>query len=67
MGITPVAPIGRLSMLSEYIDSKQRFVACPNQDVVYGFGMMELDRDPVVVQVPDFGDRYWVYAIYDCS
>ncbi len=24
-----------------------------------------LDKDPVVFQVPDFGDRFWVYALYD--
>lgn len=65
MGVAPVAPIGRAAMLSDYIEPDQKFVACPNQDVVYGFGMMELDRDAVVIQVPDFGDRYWVYAIYD--
>ncbi|MEM8606084.1 MAG: DUF1254 domain-containing protein [Myxococcota bacterium] len=65
MGIAPVAPIGRAAMLADYIKPDQKFVACPNQDVVYGFGMMELDQSPVVIQVPDFGDRYWVYAIYD--
>ncbi len=65
MGVAPVAPIGQLAMLADYIKPDQKFVACPNQDVVYGFGMMELDETPVVIQVPDFGDRYWVYAIYD--
>ena len=65
MGIAPVAPIGRVAMLADYIKPDQKFIACPNQDVVYGFGMMELDQDPVVIQVPDFGERYWVYAIYD--
>lgn len=65
MGVAPVAPIGRAAMLADYMKPDQKFVACPNQDVVYGFGMMELDQSPVVIQVPDFGDRYWVYAIYD--
>ena len=27
--------------------------------------MLALDREPVVVQVPDFGDRFWVYQIVD--
>ena len=26
---------------------------------------MDLGKEPVVLQVPDFGDRFWVYAIYD--
>ena len=43
----------------------RRFVACPNQDVVYGAGFFALDKEPIVFQVPDFGDRFWVYALYD--
>ena len=28
-------------------------------------GLSHLDKEPVVFQVPDFGDRFWVYALYD--
>jgi hypothetical protein len=64
-GILPVAPQGQIAMLNDYINPDQRAVACPNQDVVYGLGFFDLDRQPVVIQVPDFGDRFWVYALYD--
>lgn len=64
-GVLPAAPRGRLAMLSDYIDPAQTFIACPNQDVVYGLSYMSLDEEPVVIQVPDFGDRFWVYALYD--
>ena len=64
-GALPAAPMNRVGMLSDYINPGQRSVACPNQDVVYGLGFMDLAREPVVLQVPDFGDRFWVYAIYD--
>ena len=40
-------------------------MTCPNQDVVYGLGFLSLDKEPMVFQVPDFGDRFWVYALYD--
>lgn len=59
------APLNRLTMLTDYVDPEERNVACPNQDVVYGLGMVALDDSPVVVQVPDFGDRFWVYQIVD--
>lgn len=52
-------------MLTGYIAPNQRFIACPNQDVVYGTGFFTLDKEPIVFQVPDFGDRFWVYALYD--
>ncbi|MCU0070473.1 DUF1254 domain-containing protein [Pseudomonas koreensis] len=64
-GILPVAPLGQLGMLHDYITPDETFVTCPNQDVVYGLGFFSLDEEPVIAQVPDFGDRFWVYSIYD--
>ena len=60
-------PIGSngLAMLHDYISPEQKSVACPNQDVVYGTGFFNLKKEPVVFQVPDFGDRFWVYPVYD--
>lgn len=64
-GVLPVAPRGQIGMLADYIAPSQTFVTCPNQDVVYGLGFFDLDAEPVVIQVPEFGDRFWVYALYD--
>ena len=64
-GVLPCAPRGQVGMLCDYIDPDQTFIACPNQDVVYGLGFFDLDEEPVIAQVPDFGDRFWVYAMYD--
>jgi hypothetical protein len=64
-GIMPVAPLNLLSMLTDYVEPSERDVACPNQDVVYGAGIVALDLSPVVVQVPDFGERFWVYQVVD--
>jgi hypothetical protein len=65
-GPVPSAPLNHLAMLTDYIDPGERIIACPNQDVVYGSGSLALDESPVVIQVPDFGDRFWVYQIVDC-
>jgi hypothetical protein len=64
-GVLPFAPLNRLSMLHDYVEPSERWVACPNQDVVYGGAIAALDESPVVVQVPDFGTRFWVYQIVD--
>ena len=63
-GVIPIA-FNRLAMLTGYIAPNQHFIACPNQDVTYGAGFFDLDKGPIVFQVPDFGDRFWVYALYD--
>ncbi|TDQ35623.1 hypothetical protein DEV91_101106 [Phyllobacterium brassicacearum] len=64
-GGAPLAPLNQLTMLTDYIEPDERAVACPNQDVVYGAGLIALDKSPVIIQVPDFGDRFWVYQIVD--
>jgi hypothetical protein len=55
----PVAPLNHVGMLTGYIDPDETFIADPNQDVVYGLGYLSLEKEPVVVQAPDFGDRFW--------
>ena len=64
-GVVSVAPIGYNAMLTNYIKPNQTFIVCPNQDVAYGGGFTALDKEPMVIQVPDFGDRFYVYALYD--
>ena len=63
-GVVPVA-FNQIAMLTDYISPDEHFVTCPNQDVVYGFAYADLDKEPIVFQVPDFGDRFWVYPLYD--
>jgi len=38
-GIAPVAPINHVAMLHDYIGWKERYIACPSQDLIYGFGI----------------------------
>ncbi|WP_327147490.1 DUF1214 domain-containing protein [Nocardia sp. NBC_01329] len=64
-GIVPAGPPGTIGMLRDYIRPEERVVACPNQDVVYGFGVLDAQLEPSVVQVPEFGDRFWVYQVVD--
>jgi hypothetical protein len=64
-GVLPIAPPNQICMLTDYILPEERAVACPNQDVVYGLTLLDLNTDAVVVQVPDFGDRFWVYQVCD--
>lgn len=63
--VIPASPLGQISMLTDYIKAEEKFVTCPNQDTVYGAGYQRLDDKPVVVQVPDFGDRFFTYQVCD--
>jgi hypothetical protein len=60
-----VAPLNQLAMFHDYVDPGERSLGDPNQDVLYGVSYMDLGKEPVVVQVPEFGDRYWVFEVLD--
>jgi hypothetical protein len=60
-----VAPINRIGMLTGSQDPGQRYITCPSQDLIYGFGVLDLGRSPVMVQVPDFGKRFFVFQATD--
>ena len=64
-GILPNAPLGQVCMLTDYISSEQRFVPCSNSRRGLRFWVRLVDDNPIVYQVPDFGDRFWVYAAWD--
>jgi hypothetical protein len=64
-GVLPISPINQVGMLTGYVDPGERFIADPDQDVVYGLGYLSLEKEPVVIQVPDFGDRFWTIPVYN--
>jgi hypothetical protein len=64
-GAVCVAPMNELAMLSDYVNPGETLIADPNQDVVYGLGYLSLQKEPVVFQVPDFGNRFWTLPVYD--
>jgi hypothetical protein len=64
-GVLPVGPVNELTMLTDYIEPSERAVACPNQDVVYGQAVLDMTQEPVIVQVPDFSGRFYVYQLVD--
>jgi hypothetical protein len=59
------APVNQLVMWHDYVDPSERSLGDPNQGVVYGLSYMDLGKEPVIVQVPEFGDRYWVIEVED--
>ncbi|CAO5238559.1 DUF1254 domain-containing protein [Frankia sp. AgKG'84/4] len=42
-----------------------RSVVAPNVDTLYSIGWLDLRTGPVVLSVPDMGDRYYVFELLD--
>jgi DNA sulfur modification protein DndE len=45
--------------------SQEAGYVTPNVNVIYGFGFLDLRREPVVLSVPDSHDRYYMIEIVD--
>lgn len=42
-----------------------REVVSPNNDTVYSNAWLDLSHGPVLIDTPDFGDRYWTLGLLD--
>ena len=63
-GVEPVAPLNFLAMMPGPVDVR-RAVALSEPGLAMGVGVLALDQSAVVLQVPDFGRRFWFYQAFD--
>lgn len=61
-GHAPVNQFGHLSGLATPEDTD---VVSPNADTLYSTAWLELGKEPVILEVPDTGDRYYVMQMLD--
>jgi hypothetical protein len=57
--------IWRIKNISTPKIAEESGYVTPNVNVVYGFGFMDLGREPVIFTVPDSNDRYHMVEIVD--
>jgi hypothetical protein len=57
-------PINRFT-LSTGLSTPDDKVAGPNVDTLYGFAWLDLEREPIVLHVPDTADRYYSIQFMD--
>ncbi len=67
LGTAPGAPVNTSSCLTNYLPPAQRIVVTPNNDTFYGVGLVDLSREPVVMQTPTNVPQghYWTIQITD--
>ena len=66
-GVGPGAPINTSGAIADYLPPAQRIVVTPNNDTFYGAGLVDLGREPVVVQTPTDVPvgHFWTIQITD--
>jgi hypothetical protein len=59
------APINQFVHIAEFPDDTYRDVVSPNVDTLYSLAWLDLAAEPIVLRVPDLGDRYYLMQICD--
>ena len=58
-------PINQFVHVAEFPDDTYRDVVSPNVDTLYSLAWLDLAAEPIVLRVPDLGDRYYLMQICD--
>jgi hypothetical protein len=59
------APINQFAHYRELPDASNRTVVGLNVDTLYSFGQLDLSQGPIVLTIPDMGNRYWLMQFID--
>jgi hypothetical protein len=59
------APINQFAVMTKYPDASFRAVARTGLDTLFATAWADLDKEPLVLSVPDTGGRYYVIALFD--
>jgi hypothetical protein len=61
----PFAPINQFAQYREFPDASNRSVVGLNVDTLYSFGSVDLAQGPIVLSIPEMGNRFWVMQLID--
>jgi hypothetical protein len=59
------APINQFNDSKEFPDATFTHVVSPNADTLYSFSWLDLSKEPLVLSLPDTGDRYYLMQMLD--
>jgi hypothetical protein len=59
------APVNQFSVMTHYPDASFRAVARTGLDTLFAVAWADLDKEPLVLSVPDTSGRYYVIALID--
>ncbi|MFC8536479.1 DUF1254 domain-containing protein [Streptomyces sp. NPDC057249] len=59
------APVNQFCYMRATPDASFTEVVSPNADTLYSSAWLDLSEQPLVLTLPDFGDRFWMVPILD--
>ena len=61
----PYAPINQFVHYREFPDASKQTVVGLNVDTLYSFAMLDLSQGPMILSIPEMGNRYWLMQFID--
>jgi len=61
--MTPYAPVNQFWHGRVLADASWREGGCPNNDTLYSIAWLDVGDDPVILSVPDMGERYFSFQL----
>jgi hypothetical protein len=58
-------PVNTLSHARRLLGPGDRWITMPNNDTLYTIAWLDLSAGPVTLALPDFGSRYWSFALLE--
>jgi hypothetical protein len=59
------APVNQFAHGRAFVDASDRSVVGFNVDNLYSFAIVDVSDEPIVLSVPEMGDRYWIMQVID--
>jgi hypothetical protein len=57
------APVNQFVHYRAFVDASDRSVVGFNVDTLYSFSKLDLSHEPIVLSIPEMGDRFWVMQL----
>jgi hypothetical protein len=59
------APINQFAHYREFPDASNKTVVGFNVDTLYSLAQLDLSSEPIILSVPDMGERFWIMQLID--
>ena len=59
------APVNQFAHFREFVDASNRSIVGFNVDNLYSLASLDLTSEPVILSMPDMGERYWIMQLID--
>jgi hypothetical protein len=59
------APLNQFAHFREFPDASNKTIVGFNVDTLYSLAQLNVSSEPIVLAVPEMGDRYWIVQVID--